>query len=88
LVLIHLFAHCSGNEAKFLRTLLGRRGPYSEWEIERARSLLTKYDSAEYAQKFAFGYIKKAEKLLFSVKQSKARDRLLELSTYLAMRKY
>ncbi|MGA2874320.1 MAG: polyprenyl synthetase family protein [Nitrososphaerales archaeon] len=88
LVLIHLLSQCTEEESKFMKTLFGRLGSYEEWEVEKARSLLTSYDSAMYAQKFALRHMEHAEKLLLSVRASKARDRLLELSSYLAMRKY
>ncbi len=88
LVLIHLLGRCSEEESKFMRTLLGRTGSYEEWEIEKARNLLTRYDSARYAEKFATLQMQKAEELLLSVRSSRARERLLELSSYLALRKY
>jgi geranylgeranyl diphosphate synthase type I len=88
LVLIHLLKHCSSEETAFIRTMFGRSGSYEGWEVEKIRSLLTKYDSARYAQSFAERWMKKAERLLLSVRESRARDRLLELSMYLAMRKY
>lgn len=88
LVLIHLLNNCSEEESRFIRTLFARQGSYEAWEVEKARNLLARYDSARYAQKFASHYMERAEKLLLSVRGSTARDRLLELSGYLAMRKY
>jgi geranylgeranyl diphosphate synthase, type I len=88
LVLIHLLSRCSEEESRFMRTLIGKRGSYEDWEVEKARSLLIRYDSAAYAQKFALRHVERAEKLLLSARESKARDRLLELSGYLTFRKY
>lgn len=88
LVLIDLMRKCSQDETNFIRTLLGRNGSYEEWEVEKARMLLLKYGSPDYAGKIAAHYVEKAEGLLLQIRTSKARDRLLELSSYLTMRKY
>ncbi len=88
LVLIHFLNLCTEEESKFIRSLFARNGSYEYWEIEKARNLLTKYNSPKYAQKVAQNYMERAEKLLLSVNSSTARERLLELSSYLAMRKY
>jgi geranylgeranyl pyrophosphate synthase len=68
--------------------MFGRNGSYKTSEVEKVRSLLNEYGSTEYSQVFAERCIKKAEGLLLSIKESTARDRLLELSSFLAMRKY
>ena len=88
LVIIHLLAHSSKEEANFIRSMFDRDGPYAEWEIDKTKKLLDKYDSALYAQEFAADCIERAEAFLQRVKESNARDRLLELSSYLALRKY
>jgi geranylgeranyl diphosphate synthase, type I len=88
LVIIHLLTHSSQEEGNFIRSMFGRDGPYENWEIDKTKKLLDRYDSALYAQEYATGCIEKAEKFLRNVKRSSARDRLLELSSYLALRKY
>lgn len=88
LVLIHLLSRCTSDESKFMRSLLGRRGSYEDWEVKKARDLLTHYESPGYAHEFASRYVERAEDLLRSVPSSRARDRLLELSGYLTTRNY
>jgi geranylgeranyl diphosphate synthase type I len=88
IVLIHLMNRCSKDEFDFIRGMFGRNGSYKTSEVEKVRSLLNEYGSTEYSQVFAERCIKKAEGLLLSIKESTARDRLLELSSFLAMRKY
>ena len=88
LALIHLMDHCSEQEVKFVKSLLRKSEPYHQSEINKLRELLIKHGSAAYAQRFASGYIERAEKALSSMKDSEAKDRLLELSHFLATRKY
>ncbi|MDG6999344.1 MAG: polyprenyl synthetase family protein [Nitrososphaerota archaeon] len=88
LLIIHLLSHSSQEEASFIRSMFDRDGPYEEWEIDKTKKLLDRYDSALYAQEFAAGCIERAVAFLHSAKESNARDRLLELSSYLALRKY
>ena len=88
LVLIHLLSQCSGEESKFMRTLFGRLGSYDDWEVEKARSLLTHYNSAKYAQKFALRHMEHAEKAsAFCASVERLATGFLS-SSYLAMRKY
>lgn len=88
LVIIHLLNHSSQEEANFIRSLFDRDGPYEEWEIGKTKKLLDRYNSALYAQEFAADCIERAETYLRGIRESNARDRLLELSSYLALRKY
>ena len=88
LVMIHLMQHCTSEESYFVRAMFGRRGSYGEQEVQRIRSLLVKYGSTNYALSFARQCTKRAEELLLSVRESRARDRLFELSNYLTTRKY
>ena len=86
LVLINLLGKCSKDESEFIRNLLGRNGSYEEWEIQKARNLLTQYGCPSYARKFALQYVEQAEGLLNTIGPSIARDHLLELTSYLTMR--
>lgn len=88
LVLIHLMNHSSPEESNFIRSLFGREGSYLASEVEIVRKLISRYGSKEYAQLFSSQCIGKAEKALSALGESKAKDRLLELSNYLATRKY
>jgi geranylgeranyl diphosphate synthase type I len=88
LVLIHLMKNCSDEETQFVNALIGRREPFEDWESDRLRTLLTKYGSADYARNLAGAYIQRGEAILKGLVESKARDRLFELSNYLASRNY
>ncbi len=88
LVLIDLLSRCSRDESNFIHSLIGRNGSFDEWEVVKARSLLSQYDSPTYARRFAAQYVERAKELANSIRPSRARDRLLELSSYLTMRKY
>lgn len=88
LPIIHLLTHSSDDEVNFIRSLFGKEGYYENWEIERIRELLDRKKSSDYSEEFATRCIEKATNFLQSVKESSARDRLLELSSYLALRKY
>lgn len=88
LALIHLLKQSSEEESRFLRSLLAGRESYQPSEVKKLRELLTKYGSAQYATKFALAYTEKAESILASLRDSKAKSRLLELSNFLANRKY
>lgn len=88
LPIIHLIAHSSDDEINFIRSLFGKEGSYESWEIERIRELLDGKKSSDYSQEFAARCIERATDFLQSVRESNARDKLLELSSYLALRKY
>lgn len=88
LVLIHVLNHSTPGEANFIRSMFGREGTYQDWEVEKMRDLITKYDSPDYAQEFAARCLEEAEKFLHTLRESAARDRLFELMSYLALRKY
>lgn len=88
LVLIHAFKHCSESERNFLVGLLGNHRPYVEEEVERARALFLKHDSVSYSGKIASKYVEEAKNVLASMRENDARDKLLELSDYLASRSY
>lgn len=88
LVLINLLSRCSHEESNFIQSLIGRNGSFEKWEVEKARNLLMQYDSPTYARSFAAKYVERAEGLMNSIRPSRARDRLLELSSYVTMRKY
>lgn len=88
LPIIHLLSNSSVEECNFIQSLFGRDGSYEKREIDRIRKLLVRSGSAEYAREFAGRCIRKAEESLSRASESGARVRLLELSSYLAMRKY
>jgi geranylgeranyl diphosphate synthase, type I len=89
LVLIHALSKCSQREGDFLRSLLNRtvRG-YDKEEISEARSIFESYNSLAYAQFRAEQYVTQAQNILAAIPDSKAKERLLELSEYLSNRSH
>ena len=86
LVMIHLMKNCTDEETQFANSLIGRREAFEDWECDRLRTLLTKYGSAEFAGNLARAYIRNGEAILNGLADSKAKDRLFELSNYLSSR--
>ncbi len=88
LVLIHTMKQCSKDEERFITGLFGNGDSYQRHEIEAARKLFEKYGSVEHANEASLQYVARAKDILSKLKQSKARERLNELSDYLAGRSY
>jgi len=90
LMFIRFFNVCDVDiETRFIRDLLRTRSDsITEEEIVRTRELLSKYDCESYAKSFAEGHIRRAEASLEILESSVAKERLLELSSVLALRKY
>ncbi len=88
LVLIHALKHCTESERDFLFGLLGNHRPYGEEEVGRARALFMKHGSVSYSGKIASRYLEEAKKVLDSMRQSDAREKLIELSDYLSARSH
>jgi len=89
LVLIRFLTICNDAESDFIEGILRRKqGAVSGEEIARTRQLLRKYDCDSYAREFALRRVQHAQSTLGVLKDSTARDRLSELSFYLAERKY
>ncbi|MGI0078053.1 MAG: polyprenyl synthetase family protein [Nitrososphaerales archaeon] len=88
LVLIHTLKRCSIDEKSFIMGLFGNGDSYERKEIETARELFARYGSVDHANKTSLQYVGRAKEVLSSLKESKARERLRELSDYLAVRSY
>ncbi len=88
ILLIHASERASGEDRRFLDELLSRRGEFGESEIARVRGLLSKVGSLEYAEGVAASYAGNARGLLETLDAGSAKGKLLELSDYLASRKY
>jgi geranylgeranyl diphosphate synthase, type I len=87
-ILIHCVGHCSIDERSFVSGLLNRTGPYDEAETSELRRLIEKYGSADYAHGKVLQYTKAAKDTLGGVTDGRAKDKLLELTDYLAARYY
>jgi geranylgeranyl pyrophosphate synthase len=88
IVLIHALEKSSEEDRFFLRELLGKRGEFGDSEIRRARALLSTHESIEYARGVASAYAENARKLLDTTDVGDTKSKLMELSYYLASRKY
>ncbi|MGA2664015.1 MAG: polyprenyl synthetase family protein [Nitrososphaerales archaeon] len=101
IVLIHALERSSQDDRAFLLGLLGRRGAgngkakegeegsgFDESEVRRVRDLLERSGSVGYAQGMAASYAENARMLLDTTVAGASRQKLLELSDYLASRKY
>jgi geranylgeranyl diphosphate synthase, type II len=92
-VLIHSLDHCSEEDRSFIVGLLGRREPYSESELQRARQIFTENGSVEYARTKVGRYVEQARGILSVVAQAKRQEsmalqHLNELTDYLSKRYY
>jgi geranylgeranyl pyrophosphate synthase len=87
-VLIHVLGKSSEDDRAFLRDLLRKQEPFVESEVERVRDLLVQHDSVEYARRLAARYAENARKVIETAEIGDARRKLIELSDYLASRKY
>ncbi len=87
-ILLHCMNRCSREDRRFIAGLLNRSGPYSGEEVRRLRGLIEQNGSLEYAKERVLGYTAKARKVLTSVPDNEARNRLHELTDYLAARYY
>jgi geranylgeranyl pyrophosphate synthase len=88
IVLIHALERCSEDDRSFLRQLLDIRDGFDESQIARAREILSSHGSVEFAQGVAATYAENARRLVEAAGLGATKDRLLELSDYLASRKY
>lgn len=88
IVLIHASEKSSETDKLFLSKVLGRRGEFDDSEISRLRNLLSEHGSVEYAQGVAATYAENARRLLETIDAGATKTKLLELSDYLASRKY
>ncbi|MDA4135464.1 MAG: polyprenyl synthetase family protein [Thaumarchaeota archaeon] len=87
-VLIHVMGKSSEEDRAFLRELLRRKGPFADLEVERVRELLLEHESVDYARRLSAGYAANARKVVENVELGDAKKKLIELSDYLASRKY
>jgi geranylgeranyl pyrophosphate synthase len=87
-VLIHVISKSSEADRAFLRELLQKRGPFLESEIERVKELLTEHGSVEYARRLSGRYATHARNVIESAGMGEAGKKLMQLSDYLASRKY
>ncbi len=88
IVLIHALERCSQKDRLFLRKLLDSKDGFDDTQISRAREILSRYGSVEYAQGIAATYAENARKLLEAAELGATKNKLLELSDYLVSRKY
>lgn len=88
IVLIHALERCSEDDRSFLRQLLDIRDGFDESQIARAREILSLHGSVEFAQGVAAAYAENARRLVEAAELGGTKDKLLELSDYLASRKY
>lgn len=90
LMIIRLFQICSEeNDAEFIKNLLKtKKDPITEDDIERTRKILLKYDCISYAKNYAANRIRRAQESLQVLKNSIAKDRLVEISSLIAARNY
>jgi geranylgeranyl diphosphate synthase, type I len=88
IVLIHAMEKSDGGGRNVLGEMLGRRSSLSESEMEKVRSLLSETGSIEYAYGLAASYADRARRLVETMEGGGEKEKLLELSYYLASRKY
>lgn len=88
LVLMHCLDHSSEGDRKFVTGLIGRTGPYSHEEVLRLRELIEEKGSLTFAREKIARHTANAKEVLVSIPRGKARDRLSELTEYLAVRYY
>ena len=88
IVLIHALERSSGDDRRFLLELLGKKNGFADTEVTKARDLLSRYGSVEYAQGVAASYAENARRLLETAEVGTTRGKLSELSEYLSSRKY
>ena len=87
-VLIHVIERSSEGDRAFLRELLRKREPFVQSEVERVRELLVEHDSIEYAKRLAALYAENARKVVEGAEIGDAKRKIIELSNFLASRKY
>lgn len=92
-VIYYSLNHSHGEDAGFIRELLGRGSGsrYTDSEVVRARSIFSKGGAVDYARAKADRYVEEAKILLGSIVRNSDSDayvHLLELSDYLAKRYY
>jgi geranylgeranyl diphosphate synthase, type I len=88
IILIHALERCPPDDRLFLRKLLENKDGFDDSQIGRARDILSRHGSVEYAQGIAITYAEKARRLLEATELGATKNKLLELSDYLASRKY
>jgi geranylgeranyl diphosphate synthase type I len=88
LVLIHALEKSTGDDRRLLKELLDRRSKPTESEVEMVRSLISRTGSIEYAGAVAGSYADRARRLIEAMDGGGAKEKLLELSSHLASRKY
>jgi geranylgeranyl pyrophosphate synthase len=88
IVMMHCYQRCSDNERTFLKSLLNRSDSYDNREVTRLKELLAEKGSLNYAAGMVSRFTADAKEVLSSFPQNIARNRLLELSDYLAARYY
>jgi geranylgeranyl pyrophosphate synthase len=85
LSLIHLFSNCSGEERRFVRSLI-RDDPMTDSESGEIKWLLKKYGSFHVAKEKAELYVAKAKSFITNTEGALPRKRLVELTDFLAER--
>jgi geranylgeranyl diphosphate synthase, type I len=89
LILIHALSHSTENERQFMESLVGKKGAYDKEEVSRARDILEKHGSLQYAKARSVQYVSEAKQLTERLStDSRAKRGLLALSDYLSERYY
>ena len=87
-VLMHCLDHSSEEDRKFVLGLVGRTGPYRHDEVLRLRALIEEKGSLDFAREKIAQHTANAKEVLASAPRGRARERLSELTEYLAVRYY
>lgn len=81
LIAVHSFNHAVGNDRKILEKIFGNKNA-SEQEVKKVFELFKKNKSIEYAKNTALNYSAKAKKALDVLKDSDAKQILMDLADY------
>ena len=88
IAVIHCANRCSGEDRRFILSLLNRPGPYDAAEVSRLRALIEQSGSLNYTREKMMLYTNNAKQSLVAVPEGKARSLLAEVADYLAVRYY
>jgi len=88
IVVIHALAESSGEDRLFLKGIVARKGDLRDWEIARARDLLSRRSNVDYVHGVSTKYAERARALLEMPGLGASKTKLLELSDYITSRKY
>jgi geranylgeranyl pyrophosphate synthase len=85
LLVIHVLNNGSREEAKFIRSLLGRK-KLEEWEFEKAREIFERTGSIKAARELSLRLAEEGRRHLEVLRPSQARDQLVNLSHIVSKR--